>query len=545
MNVLLAHARFPLTYWGWQHALRIVGKRAALPPLGLLTLAALLPERWNLRLVDLNVRSLGEEELAWADAVLIGGMLVQADSMREVCRRARAAGKRVVVGGPAPSTAPDLFAEAHVVFRGEAEERIDTLVSAVEAPPSERIVLDAPAHQFPDVTKVPVPRYDLIDLSDYASVSLQYSRGCPYRCEFCDVIQIFGRKPRVKAPEQVLAELASLHDHGYRGSIFFVDDNFIGNRPAVRKLLPEITAWQAQRGHPFDLYTEASVNLARDPDLLRAMVQAGFTTVFVGLETPSTEALGAAGKSQNLKLDLATAVETIVAGGLEVQGGFIVGFDQDGPDIFEAQQRFIERTGVPLAMIGLLTALPGTALFDRLSREGRLRTRSTGDQFGRPNFEPRMDEATLLAGYRRLLARIYDPDAYYDRCEQTLACLGPRPPGGDKGVEHLGAFARAAFGIGVRSPRRRRFWRLVRRAAPRGRAALVRAVTHAVMGEHVIRYTQEHVLPHIDGALDELGRERRLKECIGPRPDRSGSDRAAAARAPRRSAEPAPTAPAR
>ncbi|MFW5876828.1 MAG: B12-binding domain-containing radical SAM protein, partial [Myxococcota bacterium] len=437
MNILLVHARFPVTYWGFQNSLWIVGKKASLPPLGLLTLAALLPDRWTLRLVDLNVRALDDGDLRWADAVLVGGMLVQADSMREVCRRARALGRRTVVGGPAPSTCPELFEEADVVFRGEAEGRVDELVATVESGGPERRVLDAPAGVYPDVTTVPAPRYDLVDLSSYASVSLQYSRGCPYHCEFCDVIEIFGRRPRVKTPEQVLTELANLHAQGYRGSVFFVDDNFIGNRPAVRKLLPRISQWQRAHDRPFELYTEASINLAADSELLHAVVDAGFTSVFVGIETPSGAALAGAGKSQNLKLDLTEAVATLVNGGLEVQGGFIVGFDEDGPDIFEAQRRFIRDAGIPLAMVGMLTALPGTALWKRLAREDRLGERSTGDQFGRPNFEPRMAETTLLSGYADLLEAVYDADAYYDRCEQTLERLGPRPSGGDKGGDHL------------------------------------------------------------------------------------------------------------
>ncbi|MFW6023429.1 MAG: B12-binding domain-containing radical SAM protein [Myxococcota bacterium] len=508
MNILLVHARFPVTYWGFQNSLWIVGKKASLPPLGLLTLAALLPDRWTLRLVDLNVRALDDGDLRWADAVLVGGMLVQADSMREVCRRARALGRRTVVGGPAPSTCPELFEEADVVFRGEAEGRVDELVATVESGGPERRVLDAPAGVYPDVTTVPAPRYDLVDLSSYASVSLQYSRGCPYHCEFCDVIEIFGRRPRVKTPEQVLTELANLHAQGYRGSVFFVDDNFIGNRPAVRELLPVVARWQRERGYPFELYTEASVNLAADDDLVGAMVEAGFSSVFLGIETPSMETLAQANKHQNLKLDLHEAVDRLSRSGLEVMGGFIVGFDGDGPEALEAQRRFIESSPIPLSMVGVLTALPGTALWKRLQAEGRLREQSSGDQFGRPNFEPVMDEEDLLRGYAGLMRAIYSPAAYYRRCELHIERAAPRPSSAGRSRSEIAALLRTLWHVGVRSPRRLPFWRLLYKSLRGGTQSIRWAIAHAVQGEHLIRYTEEQVVPRIEAAARSVARDR-------------------------------------
>jgi radical SAM superfamily enzyme YgiQ (UPF0313 family) len=507
MNALLVYPRFPLTYWGFQYGLRLIRKKANLPPLGLITLAALLPGQWRVRLVDLNVGALRDEDLHWADVVLTGGMLVQVTSMHEVIARSHSLGVPVAVGGPAPTTSPELFTDADVVFRGEAEERVEDLVSALERAPSGHQVLDAP-DGFPDMKNVAVPRFDLLDLSKYASMCLQYSRGCPFRCEFCDIVEIFGRRPRVKTPEQVLAELEAIHRSGYRGTLFFVDDNFIGNKPAVKRLLPIIGEWQRAHGMPFDLYTEASVDLAADPKLLADMVEAGFTSVFVGIETPSARALEQTRKFQNLRLDLSEAVDRITSAGLEVMGGFIVGFDCDGEDVFAMQREFLAHQPIPLAMVGMLTALPGTDLWRRLVAEGRLRERSNGDPFSRPNFLPMMEERALLGGYAELMAWLYSPEAYYDRCEAYLDRVGPHPKKRQLPTRgDLGALLRTIWHVGIVGPRRRLFWRLMARAAWHGRGHLRQAVAHAVQGEHLIRYTHEHVLPRLEQALAELGTE--------------------------------------
>ena len=506
MNVILVYPRFPVTYWGFQYSLRLIGKRASLPPLGLITVAALLPNHWNLRLVDLNVQDLSDDDLQWADLALTGGLLIQVDSIKETINRARALKVPVAVGGPAPTTSPDLFCDANVVFRGEAEGRIDELVSGLTRRSESRLVLDAPANR-PDMTTVPAPRFDLLDLSGYVSLSVQYSRGCPFQCEFCDVIEIFGRKPRVKTPEQVIDELEAIYRLGYKGQIFFVDDNFIGNKPAVKRLLPIIRDWQRKRSHPFQLYTEASVDLAADPQLLHSMVDAGFTSVFLGIETPSLKALEQAKKLQNLRLDPIEAIDRITSAGIEVMGGFIVGFDSDGPEIFAQQGEFLGRRPVPLAMVGILTALPGTALWRRLKAEGRLRGCSNGDPFSRPNFEPRMDEEALLRGYGELMEWLYSPKEYYGRCEAYLRRAGSGSASQAPTLGEVGAFLRAIWHIGVRSPRRYLFWRLIGRVLLRGRSKLRQAVVHAVQGEHLIRYTHEHVVPRMEVALAEVRAE--------------------------------------
>lgn len=507
MKILLVHPEFPITYWGFQYALPFTGAGAMLPPLGLITVAALLPSEWELRLVDLNVRPLEDDAIRWADAVFVGGMLVQKDSMHAVMARARALDTRVVVGGPAPTTSPSEFAAADLIVEGEIEERIPELVAALEAPRGQ-VRLISKSKRTPNMTLSPTPRFDLLQLTDYDCMSIQMSRGCPYRCEFCDIIEIYGRVPRIKSAEQVLAEFEALRALGWHGGVFVVDDNFIGNRPAVRKLLPEVIAFQERHGYPFDFATEASVNLAEDDELVAQMVAAGFTQVFVGIESPSPEALQATQKTQNLRIDLLAAVEKLSTAGLEVMAGFILGFDQDGPEVFEAQRAYIQSSPIPIAMAGLLMALPETQLWRRLVREDRLRGKSTGDQFGRPNFEPTLDEETLVAGYAKLLGQLYEPAAYYARCEAHVMRAQPVPGSSKIRFGDLVKLLKVMWVIGVVRPRRRHFWKLLFKTLRKARHNLRRAVVLTVMGEHMIRYTEEHVLPRLAESVAEIRAER-------------------------------------
>jgi radical SAM superfamily enzyme YgiQ (UPF0313 family) len=515
MNALLVHPLTPKTYWGFHYSMGIVGKSASMPPLGLVTLAAQLPRLWSLRLVDLNVEPLSDDDLRWADVVLLTGMLIHSPSMHEVIARARRAGVRTVVGGPAASTSPDEFPDADHLFEGEAEERLHTLVETLERGTGPRHLIPEGGAR-PQLTAVPTPRWDLLRRDRYVSMSLQYSRGCPFNCEFCDIIELFGRQPRTKPTTQVIRELEALRDSGWRGSVFFVDDNFIANRKAVAEVLPEIEAWQVRNGRPFEFYTEASVDLATQPKLLEAMGRAGFTTVFLGIESPSADALKETHKLQNLRMSLTESVERVTRAGMEVYAGFIVGFDADGPEIFETQRSFIDSLPVAAAMVGILTALPRTQLWRRLEREGRLRGTSNGDQFGRPNFVPVLDDLTLLEGYRRLLSSIYTPDAYYKRCAQIVDQIGERPhsqlrPGA------LAMALRIVLQIGVLSPRRRHFWRLVGRALKRPHT-LARAVGLAVQGEHFIRYTTEEILPRLDRSLAEERKAPAKPKAAMPKP---------------------------
>jgi radical SAM superfamily enzyme YgiQ (UPF0313 family) len=503
MQVLLVHPEVPITYWGFQHSLPLVEKRASLPPLSLVTLAALLPKHWELRLIDMNITPLTDQALQWADAVLVGGMLIQLPSMLQVLQRAKSLGRKTIVGGPACTTSPHLFAEADHVFLGEAEERQAALVAAVEGSRPMPHLLEGLPKVRPSLTHVPVPRFELLDVNAYCSMSIQYSRGCPYSCEFCDIIEIFGRVPRVKSASQVLAELDTLYALGFRGSVFFVDDNFIGNKRAVGELLLQVTHWQAQHGNPFTFYTEASLNLAKEPDLLAAMVNAGFCSVFVGIESPSTKALQQSGKKQNVGVDLRAAVRTITRAGLEVFGGFIVGFDSDSEEIFEEQRALLENLPVPLAMVGLLMALPGTALARRLATEGRLRQRASGDQFGRPNFEPTLSESTLLERYALLMKEIYGTSAYYGRCEALLDDIGPPSVHTPTTWADIRYVLRSMLYGGLLGHARIRYWRLLFRGIRRGLFGLRIVTTMVIRGYHLMRYTEEHLVPRMQAASAE------------------------------------------
>jgi len=509
MRALLVQGTSPPAYWGYDHSLPFIGKDATHPPLGLATLAAHLPQDWELRIADLHLGPISDEQIRAADAVLVSGMLVQARSLRETLARAARLGRVTVAGGPAATTRPEAFPEARHVFQGEAEGRLDRLVEVLQRRDrgAER-VLSPPGDGRPSLALSRVPRFDLLELKRYASMSVQVSRGCPFNCEFCDIIEMFGRVPRVKTPAQVLAELDALHALGARGGLFVVDDNFIGNRKAAGRLLSELARWQAEHGHPFDLCTEASVDLAGDAALVKGLVDAGFTSVFVGLETPDPETLARTQKKQNLRMDPALAIRSLTRAGLEVFAGFIVGFDGDDESAFERQRAFIAGLPIPRAMVGVLTALPGTQLWRRLEREGRLRADASGDQFDRTNFHTTLPEEALIAGYRDLLAALFSAEAFFQRCEQTLR-MAPARSGPGVRPGGLAALARAAWRIGVRGdPERRRwFWRLLRLGIERGISALPRAVEFSIVGEHFVRYTSEEVLPRLERRLAEIRRE--------------------------------------
>lgn len=510
MRVLLVYPKFPTTYWGFQHSLPIIGKRATLPPLGLISVAALLPRAWEIRLVDMNIAALRDDDLRWADVVLASGMLVQEQSMHEILARSRELGRRTVLGGPACTTSPERFDDADCLFLGEAEGRVEALLAAIEGRSSEARVLHPPAAR-PSLHEVPVPRFDLLDISHYRSMCIQTSRGCPFTCEFCDIIEIFGRVPRVKQPAQVVNELDALRHLGYRGEVFIVDDNFIGNKKAVRPILSEIATWQRQAGSPFTFYTEASLNLTEDDWLVEAMHAANFTSVFIGIETPDEEALKKTRKKQNVGVDIRTALDKLTRSGLEVMAGFIVGFDGDRAESFDAHRELLRDAPLPLAMTGLLTALPGTALWRRLEREGRLRGHSDGDAFARPNFAPTMAERELVEGYAKLLADLYAPKSYFGRSAALVDAIGAPAHPTPLLVEDVVIALRALFRLGVLGERRSLFWRLLARALPRGVHAVRAAIACAVRGEHMIRYTEEVVLPRLRVALDQLATEPEVR----------------------------------
>lgn len=508
MRVLCISPVFPETYWGHEHALRLIGKRSILPPLGLLTVAALLPRHWEVRLCDMNVRPLDDEDLDWADVVFLSGMLVQRPSMIDVAKRARARGKIIVAGGPHATATPDALAPyVDTIVVGEAEDLMADLCARLEADPSSlpaRFV----AHGRPDLKRLPPPRYDLLDIDAYHAIGIQWGRGCPFRCEFCDIVELFGRQPRTKDPDQLCRELDVLLATGFRGSLFVVDDNFVGNRKETMKLLDPLAAWMREHAFPFQIFTEASIDLAGCDDLMAKMVAAGFDCVFVGIETPSPEALRETQKMQNLAVNLDTAIDKLIRSGLDVSAGFIMGFDADDADALDRQRQWVLRSPIPQAMIGILTALPGTQLERRLVREGRLLERSTGETFGRTNFKTKLPEQVLLHTYANALAEIYEPEAYFARC---LRALRLRPTGGLKSRlpwrYALRCVLRSIWNQGVRGTYRRAYWRFIGSVLRWVPGRLPRAVALAVAGEHMIRYTRESVLPRLNEAIAEIRRE--------------------------------------
>ncbi|NTU81382.1 MAG: B12-binding domain-containing radical SAM protein [Chloroflexales bacterium] len=492
MNILLVYPQFPDTFWSFKHALRFVHKSSALPPLGLVTVAAMLPPAWDQRLVDLNIRDLSDADLAWADYVFISAMIVQRDSARAIIARCRQAGLPIIAGGP-------LFTAEHEQFEGvdhfvlnEAELTLPAfLADLARGEPRPRYSTDG----FADIAATPTPRWELLDLRRYASMSIQYSRGCPYNCEFCNVTTLFGHRPRVKSAAQIIAELDGLYRLGWRGSIFFVDDNLIGNKRHLKgELLPALISWRrGKSGIPF--YTEVSINVADDPALMDLMVEAGFTTVFIGIETPSEESLVECSKSQNTRRDLVADVKRIQRAGLQVQGGFIVGFDSDTPSIFQQQIDFIQQSGVVTAMVGLLNALPGTRLYERLADEGRLRDQTSGDNVdGSTNIVPTMDSDTLRAGYKTIMRYIYAPGPYYRRLKTFLReyraprVQVPHEP------EYLLAFVHSIYQLGIVGKERAQYWRLLLWTLARRPALLPTAVTLAIFGHHFRTVCELHVL---------------------------------------------------
>jgi len=482
MKVLLVYPANPESFWSFKHVLRFVAKRAAFPPLGLLTVAAMLPADWQMKLVDTNVEPLTDADIAWADWVMLSGMIVHKPAAREIARRCAALGRRVIAGGPLFTTGHQDFPEIPHFVLGEAEAVMPELVADLRAgavKPRYR------AAGFPDVRQTPVPRWDLIDVRHYVTMPVQFSRGCPFDCEFCDIVVMYGRVPRTKAPRQVIDELEALGRAGWRDMVFIVDDNFIGNKKRVRELLEALAEWRKRTRPAIGFLTEASLNLADEPELLELMIEAGFKKVFVGLETPVAESLEECRKVQNSSRDLVGAVRAIQGAGLEVMGGFIVGFDNDPLDVFRRQFDFIQRAGVVTAMVGLLTALPQTRLYARLAREGRVIADSIGDNTSAVlNFLPRLDRGGLIEGYRELMRSLYAPENYYRRVREFLSTWQPRGPRLRLARSDLGAFLRSLWTLGVRRPGRLAFWRLFWATLVTRPRKFRAAIELAIVGHH-------------------------------------------------------------
>lgn len=499
MNILLIYPECPQTFWSYTHALWFIDKKAVAPPLGLLTVAALLPVQWGKRLVDLNVTTLTNRDLSWADYVFISGMSIQREAARRLIARCKAAGKKVVGGGP-------LFTAEYAMFQGvdhfilnEAELTLPPFLADLERGCPQRLYR---TREFADLSVSPTPRWELVDLKQYAYMGIQYSRGCPYDCDFCNVTALLGRRPRLKSGKQITAELEALHQAGWREPLFFVDDNLIGDRPAVRHdLLPALIAWQKSHG-PVSLMTQVSINLADDPQLMQIMAKAGFDAVFVGIETPDADSLAECRKNHNQHRDLVGDIARLHRAGLEVQGGFILGFDHDTPASFQRMIDFIQHSGVVTAMVGLLQSAPGTRLHQRLGNEGRLLGLSTGDNAdGTTNIAVRMGVEELRQGYAGVLKQIYSPRLYYQRIRTFLRAYRPPTTWGMFRSGRLRPLLRVVYRMGIVGGARAEFWKLMVWTILRHPLLIVPALRKAVCGLHYRKVLENRVLPNIAAQL--------------------------------------------
>jgi radical SAM superfamily enzyme YgiQ (UPF0313 family) len=491
MKILLAYPEFPDTFWSFKHALKFVQKKAGAPPLGLLTVAAMLPAAWEKRLIDLNVADLTDQDLAWADYVFVSAMVVQRESARDVIHRCKMTGVKVVAGGPLFTMEHEQFPDVDHFVLNEAEETLAPFLSDLEQGRARRVYAST---EYPDIHRTPVPLWHLANLKHYDTVSVQFSRGCPFNCDFCNVTTLLGHRPRTKTAAQIIAELDGLYALGWRKSIFFVDDNFIGNKKLIKsELLPALIEWRkGKTGMPFS--TEASINLADDPELLRLMVQAGFDTVFIGIETPNEDSLAECNKNQNKGRDLVESVRHLQRAGLQVQGGFIVGFDSDSPSIFQQQIDFIQKSGIVTAMVGLLQAPLGTRLYERMQKEGRLVNEFSGDNVdGSTNIIPKMGMEPLREGYRRILGQIYAPKFYYERVATFLSEYQPPVMRIHLEPQYFMALWRSIYQLGIRGAERVHYWRLFFWTLFRRPRLFPLAITLAIYGFHFRQVAASHV----------------------------------------------------
>jgi radical SAM superfamily enzyme YgiQ (UPF0313 family) len=484
MKILLVYPEYPETFWSFKYALKFISKKASLPPLGLLTVAAMLPKEWQKKLVDMTVTPLSDRDIQWADYVFITAMHVQKKSVKEVIAKCKKLGAKIVAGGTLFTTEYEDFEDVDHLVLNEAEITLPRFLEDLKEGRPEHIYT---SDQLADIKKTPIPLWELIDMEKYATMCIQYSRGCPFKCEFCDVTLLFGHKIRNKTRDQILAELESLYSWGWRGGVFIVDDNFIGNKVELKKIvLPAMIDWMEKRNNPFSFVTQASINLSDDDALMKLMVQAGFDLVFVGIETPHEESLAECDKFQNKNRDLVACVKKIQRFGLEVQAGFIVGFDSDPPSIFEKQIAFIQKSGIVTAMVGLLNAPRGTKLYQRLVNEGRLLKGFSGNNTDLSiNFIPKMSYQMLFNGYRKVLYTIYSPKYYYERILTLLRNLESSQKKKFRlRLCHLEAFLKSIWFLGIRGKGRIYYWKLILWSLFRCPQFFPLAITFAIYGFH-------------------------------------------------------------
>jgi radical SAM superfamily enzyme YgiQ (UPF0313 family) len=494
MKILLVYPKYPDTFWSFKYALKFISKKAAFPPLGLLTVAALLPPEWELRLVDLNIAPLKDKDVQWADYVFLSAMSVQRESAKFVIGRCQDLGKKVVAGGPLFTASHDEFEGVDHFVLNEAEITLPPFLSDLR---NGRATKYYTSKEWADVTTTPVPLWELANLKHYSSMNIQYSRGCPYDCEFCDITVLYGRVPRTKSKEQILAELDSLLANRWKGDVFLVDDNFIGNKSKLkREILPALIRWMNGKNHPFALSTEVSINLADDEELMRMMVQAGFDAVFVGIESPNEESLIECKKIPNKNRDLLASVKRIQQFGLRVNGGFIVGFDSDPATIFQQLVDFIQESGIVTAMVGLLNAPRGTRLYQRLTDEGRiLKSFSGNNTDSATNFDPRMGIEVLLTGYRNILKSIYSPKQYYARVKQFLKDYQPTQARVFRfRMNYVNALLKSMVVLGVIGKERFQYWKLFFWSLFRRPRLFRLAITFSIYGFHFRKLFEQEIL---------------------------------------------------
>ncbi len=495
MNVLLIYPEIPDTFWSFKHALKFIRKKAVSPPLGLLTIAPMLPTEWKKRLIDLNVRKLTKDDLSWADCAFISAMTVQRESALRVIAQCKAAGLRIIAGGPLFTIEHEPFDSVDHFVLNEAELTLPPFLEDFAKGDARRMYTTS---DHADIRTTPPPMWELVNLQDYASMSVQFSRGCPFNCDFCNVTSLFGHKPRIKSASQMIAELESLYQRGWRGGVFFVDDNLIGNKRQLRmELLPALIEWRRDK-KGFLFSTEVSINLADDESLMQTMVKAGFDTVFIGIETPNEESLAECSKKQNMNRNLVEDVKRIQRAGLQVQGGFILGFDNDSPLTFRRLTDFIQRSGIVTAMVGLLQAPPGTKLYERLKQAGRLLDRLSGDNVnGKTNIIPIMSLDVLRKGYKDVLQHIYSPEIYYQRVKTFLREYKPPrikvPLDFHYISSNLHALIRSIIQLGIVGKERFHYWKLFLWTLARKPRNFPLAITLAIYGHHFRKISENHV----------------------------------------------------
>ncbi len=487
MRALLVYPAIPDTFWSFKHALKFVSRKSTSPPLGLLTIVAMLPDDWEIKVIDISVNKLKDKYLKWADAVFISAMLVQRESALKVVSKCKEHNLKVIAGGPLFTAYYSDFLDSGVdhFILNDGEVTLPRFLNDWQSGCAKKVYTES---KMPSMKTTPVPRWDLVNLNRYAQIDIQYSRGCPFQCDFCDIGVLFGRRIRTKGKEQILAELDRIYALKWRGDVFFVDDNFIGNKNKLKnKLLPAIQTWQREHGFPFKFGTEASIDLADDPELIALMVNCGFTSVFIGIETVNENALQECNKLQNKNRNTNDCIRILHENGLMVKGGFILGFDTDNASVFDAMINFIQNSGIVTAMVGLLNAPKNTKLYKRLLSQNRIMGDCSGNNMDTSiNFIPKMDLTELINGYRHVIQQIYTPKEYYKRVQRFLEEFEPvklrRLP--LLNWRDYSAFLKSIFVLGIFQKERVHYWNLLFWTLRKRPSLFAHAVTLTIYGFH-------------------------------------------------------------